>query len=94
MIKYFIDLFTKPKYQWTTLDEWAMIGLIVVIAIILGIMTYIILSCYESICDTKWSKCKNARLDGFGAYKCQKKQCMFCNEYKKKEKSNGRKNTN
>lgn len=91
MIKYFKELFTKPKYQWTTLDEWAMIGLILVLVLICVLIIGALYWIYLTICETKYKKCKNKKFDGFDSHKCRNKNCLFCNKYRKKEKSNERK---
>lgn len=84
MFNYFKELFTKPKYLWTSLDDLALAGLVIgILIIIFGIWILCYYIC-GVIAEKKQSKCVNRKLDGFDSYKCQKKQCMFCKDYKSK----------
>lgn len=83
MINYFIDLFKKPKYLWTTLDDWAVIGLIFVVCIILFLF-YVI-----SWFIVDWlKKCKFKKYEGKRNFdKCwHHEDCLNCRYYKKKSK--------
>lgn len=42
MINYFIDLFKKPYYQWSLLDDLAIVGLVIGIAIIIFAVWFLI----------------------------------------------------
>lgn len=42
MINYFIELFKKPQYLWTSLDELAMTGLVVALLIVIAAISIVI----------------------------------------------------
>lgn len=84
MFNYFKELFTKPKYLWTSLDDLALAGLVIgVLIIIFGVWTLCFWIC-ATISEKKQLKCINRKLDGFDSYKCKKQKCMFCKNYKSK----------
>lgn len=85
MIDYYIDLFTKPKYLWSSIDELALIGLILAFLIIIFSIWFLVYWICLSICDKKHSRCVNMKLSGFDSYRCQNKKCMCCEKYKTKE---------
>lgn len=79
-MEYFERLFNKPILQWTALDECIMAGIWVGALVVAGIVCYACCLVYLAICNKKYTKCKNARLDRCS---CRTKQCMFCKDYKK-----------
>ena len=84
MINYFKDLFTKPKYLWTSLDELALAGLIIGALIIVFSIWCLCYWICAKISDKRHSKCINMKLDGFGSYDCQKRHCISCKKYQSK----------
>ena len=49
MIEYFKNLFTKPQYQWTLLDDLAIIGLVVGVALIIFGILFVVLMVREKV---------------------------------------------
>lgn len=89
MIKYFIELFTKPNYQWTFLDSLAFSGLIISVFFIIGIIWFIIWFILESIKEHKYHTCEKS----FKGQPCWHHQdCLRCSEYKKESKKEGKSN--
>lgn len=87
MIKYFIDLFTKPNYQWTFLDSLAMFGLIIAVLIIIGAIWFTILLILESIKKHKYHTCE---ISFYGEPCWSHRNCLRCREYKKESKKEGK----
>lgn len=83
MIKYFIDLFTKPLYKWSFLDDLALIGLIILIAIIIGIIWFIIWFILDIVKKHKYKNCEKY-FHGMPCYHHQ--DCLNCPCYKNKNK--------
>ncbi len=87
MINYFKDLFTKPKYQWTALDEWVVIGLAFAVLIIVGLIwlgIYILLDLRKKY---KYKKC--AQKKPYYDICWNHNDCLNCGHYKKKSKKVG-----
>ena len=82
MIDYFIDLFTKPNYQWNFLDGLAMAGLLIGIAVIIGAIWFGIWFVRELIKERKYKTCEQWRL---GNYCWHHQDCLNCCYYKKKQ---------
>lgn len=82
MINYFIDLFNKPTYQWSFLDGLAMAGLLIGIAVIIGVIWFGIWFIIELIKERKYKTCVQWCL---GQICWHHKDCLNCYYYKKKE---------
>lgn len=83
MIDYFIELFTKPKYQWTALDNLALTGLIVGVLLIIGIIWFAIWFTLELIKEHKYKTCEQWCLD---KHCWHHQDCLRCRYYKKRGK--------
>ena len=86
MIDYFKGIFIKPKYLWTTVDEWAVIGLILGVCIVLFVLYVIGLLIVDCVKRCKFKKCKKRR--NFDI--CWNHQdCLNCRYYKKESRKEG-----
>ena len=83
MIDYFVDLFTKHKYQWTALDNLALTGLIVGVLIIFGLICFIVWLIIELRKERRYKTCEQRCPDRL----CWNRQfCLRCCYYKKRGK--------
>lgn len=82
MINYFIDLFKKPLYQWSLLDDLAMVGLIIGIAIIIFAVWFLIWFIRELKKEKRYKTCEQWCL---GKRCWHHQDCLGCCYYKKKE---------
>lgn len=83
MFNYFKDMFTKPKYMWTALDEWAVIGLVFGLLIIIGLIWISVLFICDGVKKRKNFKCKNK---GKFNWCFNHTNCGNCKHYEKKSK--------
>ena len=82
MVDYFINLFTKPNYQWNFLDGLAMAGLLIGIAIIIFAIWFGIWFVRELIKERKYKTCEQWCL---GNHCWHHQDCLNCCYYKKKQ---------
>lgn len=83
MINYFIELFKKPQYLWTSLDELAMTGLVVALLIVIAAISIGIWLLVELRKKSKYNKCERERN---GNICWHHNDCINCGFYKKKTK--------
>ena len=83
MINYFKELFNKPKYLWTTLDDFAVIGLVFAVCVVLFLVYVGVILLIDLIKKRKFKKCAVKR--NFKNDICWHHQdCFKCRNYKKK----------
>ena len=89
MIDYFIDLFKKPKYLWTTLDDFAVMGLIIGVLVVIFLIWFGVYLILDARKNYKFKKCEVKR-DFKNDICWNKENCLNCSRYKKSKKVGGK----
>lgn len=81
MIEYFIELFKKPKYLWTAIDELRLAGLIFALTVICLLNWFVVWLIIEKIKSHKYFNCKKEHCLCING-----DNCLGCKKYKKRQK--------
>ena len=89
MIDYFKELFNKPKYMWTSLDDLAITGLVLGFIIIVGLIWIGVWLILELRKKHKYNVCERIKANNNICWNCN--DCLGCGFYKKKKNSDFKK---
>ena len=82
MIEYIKEIFNKPKYLWTSLDELRVLGLVLFVLIVLFAIWFVIWFIIEGIKERKYFRCQRYINE---KYCLNHADCLHCKYFKKTE---------